>query len=55
MLNHRRGQRITWKVENGMVHFITDEDLTAGNECFNNYGPKGNEVKKKKKEIKYYN
>lgn len=43
MLNHRRGQRITWKVENGMVHFITDEDLTAGNECFNNYGPKGNE------------
>ncbi|ORX63706.1 SET domain-containing protein [Anaeromyces robustus] len=43
MLNHRRGQRITWKVENGMVHFITDEDLEAGKECFNNYGPKGNE------------
>jgi len=43
MLNHRRGQKITWKVENGMVHFITDEDLIAGNECFNNYGPKGNE------------
>ncbi|OUM60330.1 hypothetical protein PIROE2DRAFT_69739 [Piromyces sp. E2] len=43
MLNHRRGQKITWKVENGMVHFITDEDLKAGNECFNNYGPKGNE------------
>jgi len=43
MLNHRRGQKITWKVENGMVHFITDEDLEAGKECFNNYGPKGNE------------
>ncbi|ORX48187.1 SET domain-containing protein [Piromyces finnis] len=43
MLNHRRGQKITWKVENGMVHFITDEDLKAETECFNNYGPKGNE------------
>jgi len=43
MLNHRRGQSITWKVENGMVQFITGEDLEAGKECFNNYGPKGNE------------
>ncbi|TPX62981.1 hypothetical protein PhCBS80983_g00134 [Powellomyces hirtus] len=44
MLNHQRGKRIEWRIEEGVaVTFITLEDVVAGIEVFNNYGAKGNE------------
>ncbi|KAI8824469.1 uncharacterized protein EV422DRAFT_565158 [Fimicolochytrium jonesii] len=44
MLNHRRGHRIEWRIEDGQsVSFIALEDVAAAGEVFNNYGAKGNE------------
>ncbi|KAJ3148776.1 hypothetical protein HDU86_007331 [Geranomyces michiganensis] len=44
MLNHRRGQRIEWRIEEGAsVTFVALEEIACGAEVYNNYGAKGNE------------
>ncbi|KAJ3168340.1 hypothetical protein HDU88_001780 [Geranomyces variabilis] len=44
MLNHQRGQRIEWRIQEGVgVSFIALEEVACGAEVFNNYGAKGNE------------
>ncbi|ORZ36887.1 hypothetical protein BCR44DRAFT_114976, partial [Catenaria anguillulae PL171] len=44
MLNHRRGQSMTWDATRADgVAFITGVPMEAGEEVFNSYGPKGND------------
>lgn len=42
-LNHRPLTKITWEPSSDSMALITDADLPANVECFNNYGAKGNE------------
>ncbi|KAJ3178225.1 Histone-lysine N-methyltransferase setd3 [Geranomyces variabilis] len=43
-LNHQRGQRIEWRIQEGVgVSFVALEEVACGAEVFNNYGAKGNE------------
>jgi hypothetical protein len=43
LLNHKRGQKITWNMDEKGVSFVAGEDIKRGSEVFNNYGSKGNE------------
>ena len=43
MLNHKRGQKIEWRMSNEGVSFISQESVREGQEINNNYGHKGNE------------
>ena len=43
ILNHRPRTRITWKPEHSEIGFLCGDDLTAGSEVCNNYGPKPNQ------------
>ncbi|KAI8387517.1 hypothetical protein BD560DRAFT_118645 [Blakeslea trispora] len=46
-LNHKPNTKITWSregnVDNGSLTFIAGEAYSAGDQVFNNYGPKSNE------------
>jgi hypothetical protein len=46
MLNHRRGQSMIWdgSKDNG-IWFISGSSMPAGEEVWNSYGPKGNDVR----------
>ena len=43
MLDHRAGHRITWEAGNGTIRFRCVEEIQAGEQIYNNYGPKGNQ------------
>ena len=43
MLNHRYAAPIIWQSGEGAVGFAAGADVAAGDEVFNNYGPKSNE------------
>jgi hypothetical protein len=43
MINHKPYRKIEWQMSSEGVRFITMEPVAAGDELFNNYGPKGNE------------
>lgn len=42
-LNHKPNTKITWSTNNGSVSFVAGQEFKAGQEVFNNYGPKSNE------------
>lgn len=42
-LNHKPMTKINWAPSSTALSLITDEDIPPDVECFNNYGPKGNE------------
>ena len=42
-LNHRRGEKVGWLSGEDALSLVTDADVSAGVELFNNYGPKSNE------------
>lgn len=56
-LNHKPNTKITWSrsgdSDTGSISFISGQEYQAGNEIFNNYGPKVNYKKKKKKTMSY--
>jgi len=39
-LNHEPRKKILWKYVNDTLEIITEEDIGAGAQIFNNYGPK---------------
>ncbi|KAJ3179732.1 hypothetical protein HDU85_004731 [Gaertneriomyces sp. JEL0708] len=43
MLNHRRAERIEWRLTDENVTFVALDGFAGGEEVFNNYGAKGNE------------
>jgi hypothetical protein len=45
MFNHNKDCKIVWKMTPDGVSFVAQEDIAKGAEVFNNYGPKGNEVR----------
>ena len=43
MLDHRPGHRITWEAGEGSIRFRCIGGIRAGEQIYNNYGPKGNQ------------
>ena len=43
MLDHRPGHRITWEAGGGSIRFQCVGGIRAGEQIYNNYGPKGNQ------------
>ena len=43
MLDHRPGHRITWEAGGGSIRFLCVDGIRAGEQIYNNYGPKGNQ------------
>jgi len=43
MLDHRPGHRITWEAGGGGIRFRCVGGIRAGEQIYNNYGPKGNQ------------
>ena len=43
MLDHRAGHKITWEAGNGTIRFRCVDEIKAGGQIYNNYGPKGNQ------------
>ena len=43
MLDHQAGHSITWEAGNGTIRFRCVDEIKAGEQIYNNYGPKGNQ------------
>eukprot|EP00563_Minutocellus_polymorphus_P006783 CAMPEP_0181037672 /NCGR_PEP_ID=MMETSP1070-20121207/9529_1 /TAXON_ID=265543 /ORGANISM="Minutocellus polymorphus, Strain NH13" /LENGTH=620 /DNA_ID=CAMNT_0023115409 /DNA_START=1 /DNA_END=1863 /DNA_ORIENTATION=+ len=43
MLDHRPGHKITWEAGGGTIRFRCADEIKAGEQICNNYGPKGNQ------------
>lgn len=43
ILNHRPLAKVEWRAGKGNVAFLVLEDVAAGQEISNNYGPRNNE------------
>lgn len=46
ILNHRPLAKVEWRAGKGNVGFLVLEDVPAGQEISNNYGPRNNEQRK---------
>lgn len=43
MLDHQAGHNIVWEAGNGNIRFRCVDEIKAGEQIYNNYGPKGNQ------------